>query len=813
MRRIDLPLQCKMRRVGDESYQKGSVPGSVYFDLLQNGAMPDPFYRDNELAALKLMENDYEYQLAFALDDAALAADKLLLVFEGLDTLCDVFLNGTLVGQAFNMHRRWEFDIQSAARQGENLLDIVFHSPTKYIAGEHKRSPLVGSTDAMDGFPHLRKAHCMFGWDWGPRLPDMGVWRQCYVLAVQGARLDSVYISQAHEDGAVTLSIAPEIDVYGDGEYSVRAKATSPDKKEYLLTDGLISIGDPQLWWPAGYGAQPLYTVTVELLRGDTVLDTWQRKIGLRTLTVSRAADQWGEEFCHMVNGVKIFAMGADYIPEDNLLPRVSPERTRLLLEDARLANMNTVRVWGGGHYPGDEFYDICDELGLLVWQDFMFACALYKMSDEFAENVRQEFIDNVKRLRHHASLAIWCSNNEIEWMVGMFNANEAQKEEYLKLFERLIPEVVGQFDPSTFWWPSSPSSGGAFDEPNDPNRGDVHCWEVWHGNKPFSYYRGFHFRYASEFGFQSFPHMRTIESFTLPEDRNLFSYVMEKHQRNSSANGKIMNYMGSTFLYPSSFETAVYASQLLQAEAVRYGVEHWRRNRGRCMGAIYWQLNDCWPVASWASIDYFGRWKALQYYAKRFFAPVMLSVCEEGIITQNDNPNAEFYATHPDALRKAGTLNVTNETMSAVDVRVCWSLRAAADSSVLRQGEQALTVGALSAHWLDALDFADARLYDDYLSFELYDAKTGNLLSSGTALFCPPKHFHFADPSLSVRVEGDEVVVTAGCYARSVQIDSADGNLLLEDNFFDMNAGQRRVRILRGSAELLTVKSVFDIR
>lgn len=374
-------------------------------------------------------------------------------------------------------------------------------------------------------------------------------------------------------------------------------------------------------------------------------------------------------------------------------------------------------------------------------------------------------------------------------------------------MYEYVLPQVLGEYDPDTFYWPASPSSGGSFDNPNDENRGDVHYWTVWHGNVPFTDYRKYFFRYASEFGFQSFPCLKTVESFTLPEDRNIFSRVMEKHQCNNSANGKIMNYLSQTFLYPGDFETLLYASQLLQAEAIRYGVEHWRRYRGRCMGAIYWQLNDCWPVASWSSIDYFGRWKALHYASRRFFAPVLLSCEEEGTLTQRANINDEKPES---AVEKSIRLNVSNETMQAVDAVVRWALRSAS-GEILAQGEETARVPALSAHWFEKQAFPQADLYGDYASYELHIG--GALVSSGTALFCAPKHFRFEDPQLSVRVEGSEVVVSARAYARYVEIVCDDGDVLFEDNYFDLNASEKRVRILRGSGTKFRARSVYNIR
>ena len=412
-------------------------------------------------------------------------------------------------------------------------------------------------------------------------------------------------------------------------------------------------------------------------------------------------------------------------------------------------------------------------------------------------------------RIRHHASLGLWCGNNEIEgnFMTGFVGNKPAERGEYIRLFENILPNLVDRYDPDTFYWPSSPSSCGGFEDSNAADRGDVHYWDVWHLNKPFTEYRKNLFRFVSEFGFQSFPCEKTVKSFTLPQDRNIFSRVMEIHQRNNSANGRILNYLAQTFLYPADFDTLLYASQLLQAEAIRYGVEHWRRNRGHCMGAIYWQLNDCWPVASWASIDYFGRWKALHYYAKRFFAPVLLSCCEEGTLTQRTNINAEMPESN---VKKSIQLNVSNETKDRQQYSVVWALRHG-DGQIIEEGTETGTIGALSTVWLEKHDFADADLYGDYVSYALF--LNGKQASDGSVLFCAPKHFRFIDPELELSVGNGEVTVTAHAYARSVEITCEDGDVLLEDNYFDMNGGSKTVRIVKGLGTKFEVRSVFDIR
>lgn len=822
----------QMRQAG-EAYQPAAVPGTVYTDLLRNGSMEDPFWKDNEHQALALMENDYEYETWFDVEEDLFSQDKILLHFDGLDTIADIYLNQEHIGNAYNMHRVWEYDVTRRIKKKGNVLRVVLHSPLRFMREEFAKCRTLGTEDAMDGFVHIRKAHCMFGWDWGAHLPDAGIFRGVSLLGIKAARLDGVYIRQEHFPEKVVLhfEVEEELVFSGGGKTAARepdifsgrgkeftentfytVEIISPDGEVRLYTDSPenITVEHPCLWWPHGYGEQPLYTIKVMLYADGQMVDVWKKRIGLRTLTMKREKDEWGECFAHEVNGVAVFAMGADYIPEDHLLGRVTPERTRKLLEQCIAANYNAVRVWGGGYYPDDWFYDICDELGLIVWQDFMFACAVYELTPEFKANIRQEFIDNVKRLRHHASLGLWCGNNEMEMFVGQkihWVTKKTEVRDYVIMYEQLIPEVLEEYDPETFYWPASPSSGGAFDEPNSPDRGDVHYWDVWHGNKPFSDYRRYYFRYLSEFGFQSFPSKKTIETFTDdPKDMNIFSYIMEKHQRQFSANGKIMNYLQQTYLYPTDFGTLLYASQLLQADAVRYGIEHFRRNRGRCMGAIVWQLNDCWPVVSWASIDYCGRWKALHYAEKRSFAPLMISCEEEGMTTQQvdiNRANVEF--------EKSIRLNVANETMEEQHVQVSWAVRNA-QAEILRDGGvQEVRVPALSSVWLEKVLLPEIDIFSDYVSYAM--SQDGEIISEGTALFSYPKYFRYEDPKLSCRVEGDEIVVSADAYAKNVEIQNENEDFILSDNYFDLNGNEKRVKVISGEMKGIRLRSVYDIR
>lgn len=842
-----------------------TIPGSVYSCLLENKLMPDPYWRDNELDALKLMENDFLFTEHFVPEKEVLSSDRVILKFDGIDTIADITLNGTFLGHTENMHRSFEFDVKELLKEGENELAVKFFSPLKFCAASHEKIKNMESTDAVPGYPQLRKAHCMFGWDWGPRLPDAGFYRPIRLLGVKKTRLsDDIRVMQEHEieeTGVhgnvvkkVKLAVTAVTDpVYAEGVHAEimltdpdgRMTCFAADGKEEKCLGGKLTVENPKLWWPNGYGGQDLYTVTVRLIDDATgeELDQTQKRIGLRTVTVDtspfpeevrdphigpqvREDRKEGRHFDFVVNGLRIFAMGGDYIPEDNILQRVTRDRTEILIRDAAEAHYNCIRIWGGGYYLDDFFYDLCDEYGLLLWQDFMFACASYELTEDFEENLKAEFTEVVRRLRHHASMSVWCGNNEMEAQVledhwnGEFNelipgmggirpvhhASNKQYYDYIKLYEYILPKIMKEEAPEAFYWPSSPSSGGNYEDIYEENIGDAHYWGVWHGGDQFSDYRKHHFRFLSEFGFQSFPCMETVRSFTEPEDRNVFSEVMEMHQRNTAANGKIMNYLSATYRYPKNFDELLYCSQMLQLDAIRYGVEYFRRIRGTCMGTVVWQLNDIWPVASWASIDYYGRWKALHYGEKRFFAPVSITCEEHGRLDQKP-----FVNSLPIPVEYSAALHVANETGETVKGTVRWQLRRP-DSSVIRENEKDIEIAPYSGTWLDKEIYnglADEREMHLYYEF----VQDGKIVSSGSAMFVAPKHYRFADPKLSVRVEGETVIVTSEGYAKGVCIESEDGNLRLSDNFFDMEKGERVLAIVGKKPEgELRVRSVYDI-
>src|SRR5690625_2023260 len=815
MMQYNLNGTWKMREIGQQDWLDVAVPGSVMNNLLTNEKIEDPFYRDNEDEALVIAEKDFEYVRQFTVEDEWLTQDQIVLRCEGLDTLATIYVNDIETGSTNNMHRTYEFDVKKLLKKGANYIKILLRSPINYLKTMQEEQPLTGVDHAVEGYPHLRKAHSMFGWDWGPKIPDLGIWRDISLVGWDVGRIEDVYITQNHSADQVELNVKADIEKWSEDAIDLVVSLTDPAGKTTSKTVEASKLNEnisfiieqPELWWPNGYGEQPLYEVTETIKTSGQELDQKKYRIGLRTTEVKHEPDQWGKSFEFYVNGISLFAKGANYIPEDSLIPRTSRERTEQLIQDCVEAHYNMIRVWGGGYYPSDDFYELCDQYGLIVWQDFMFACSVYDLSKDFEATVKQEAIDNIKRIRHHASLGIWCGNNEVEegWEYWGWPESPKFRTDYIKLFEIILRDIVEEYDPQTFYWPSSPSSGGGFDEPRNPNVGDMHYWEVWHGEKPFTEYRKYHFRFCSEFGFQSFPSHKTIETFTLPEDRNVFSYVMEKHQKNDGANGIILSYLADTFLYPKDFNTLLYTSQLLQAEAIKYGVEHWRRNRGRCMGSLYWQLNDCWPVASWSSIDYFGRWKALHYFAKRFYDPILLSIEEEGT-------DAAIY--------------VTNDTLEDIKATVEWKLRTN-DSTVLQEGNFVQNVESLTAKNCKALSFdlSKEEMRETYLEATLYI--DGQEYSSTTVLFTQPKHFEFLDPNLQVDVAEEKdmfiITVSADYFAKYVELDLSNADCKFSNNYFDLSAGSpERITVDRNSltqelslenfSKELVVRSVYDI-
>mgnify|MGYP002795667018 FL=1 len=779
------------------------APCTLYSVLYESGRIPDPFYGLNDQRLTALADKDCAFEAQVEADEALLSRQYVELTFQGLDTICRISLNGVTLDRVKNMHRAYTYDVKELLRPGKNTLRLEFASPTRYFAERHAKHYLyTNDGDTIPGAAHLRKALYQSGWDWGPALPDMGIYRPVTLEGYDVDRIGDVAVRQHHrEDGSVEV----EVSVAGKRGADTVCYA-SMDGKRVELTGGTgrIVVENPRLWWVRGYGEQNLYDLDIEMTAGGRVIDRCRKEIGLRTLTVSTAKDPdgGGSEFCFVNNGVKIFSMGANYIPQDNLLSRVTPERLDEMMVQCLDGNFNTLRVWGGGYYPDDYFFHLCDRNGILVWLDFMVACANVYMTEEFERECAAEAEGVLKRLHHHASLGLFCGNNEMEEMIANQGKGESLlvRNDYVRLYEHVLPELCERYAPQTFYWPSSPSSGGGFDEPGNFARGDTHYWEVWHGGVPFTTYRKKSFRFCSEYGFESFPSMKTIRTFCEEKDMNCFSRVMEDHQKCKGGNGKILRYLADNYLYPSSFEDLVYLSQLLQADAIKYGVEHFRRQRGYCMGSIYWQFNDCWPVASWSSVDSLGRYKALHYAAKKFYAPVAM-----GLFLENGRL----------------AVNISNETMADFRGHIQLSL-CRSDLTVLDQVRAEAALEALTAKDVFSYKVPESDPYETYLYVDLYDG-AGNFLMRQTELLVPAKHFSWLPPHLDFQFTdaegGVEIAVTSDVFTKGVAIDFDTFDCVLSDNFFDLTDGQPyrvTARTDRSAAQLrdhLLYKTVNGIR
>ncbi len=641
-----LPLASARWKFRDASAKSSAwlpatVPGCVHTDLLAAGKIPDPFYGTHELDLQWIEERDWEYRAEFTVSEKSLRNPRVELCADGLDTVATVTLNGKKIGASENMFIAHRWDVKRHLRAGKNEIVVRFRSALDYIRKTRDFFQPHAFNDPVGGCVRIRKEQCQFGWDWGPRFVTAGIWRDLRLEAGPAPRLAHVRVAQHHAaDGAVTLNLSPEIT--GPADHVTYWVTLSLDGQSVVESDDLaLQIPDPQLWWPAGQGEQPLYDLTVTARdAAGRELGAITKRIGLRTIILDRQPDQWGESFRFVVNGRPIFIKGANWIPADSFVTRLDRPAYERDLRAATLAHMNCIRVWGGGIYESEDFYDLCDELGLLVWQDFLFGCDLYPSDDAFLASVRVEAEQNVARLHHRACLMLWCGNNELVQLNGAaLRADPALKAGYEKLFHELLPAAVAAQDGVTPYWPSS-EWRGTFENGHElgEKSGDTHFWDVWHSRKPVKDYEKWAFRFCSEFGMQSYSSPQTNRTFA-PADANVFGPVMENHQKNRGGNQVILDYVSRRYRYPKSQDDLIYLSQLNQAYCMQVGVEHYRRLAPRCMGAIYWQLNDCWPVASWASIEYTGRWKALHYAARRFNAPALVSAHvpgDEGVITGN---------------------------------------------------------------------------------------------------------------------------------------------------------------------------------
>jgi len=816
MKTLSLAGAWQFRQSGSEEWLSATVPGGAHTDLLALGRIPDPFVGDNERRVQWVAEAAWEYRCRFPVAPELLREPSIWLVCDGLDTLATVSLNGHELGRTANMFRQYRWDVKPWLKAEGNELRIDFESTVRHMAEKQAARPLLGVSQAIPGGPHLRKAPCQFGWDWGPQLPPVGIWKDIRLEAGDPTRLADVHLRQFHHGGVVRLQARLVVENWTPG-LSALLQVTAPDGASSATgaalssaagSDLALEIEHPQLWWPNGLGDQPLYHVRVQLSRSGAIIDVKTYQLGLRTIELRQDPDAWGRSFTFVVNGRPFFAKGSNWIPADSFPTRISDAYLEQLIRAAAETHQNMLRVWGGGFYEEERFYDLCDRYGLLVWQDFVFSCSIYPLDEpDFVENVRVEVIENARRLRHRASLALWCGNNEMEqtWVEPRWDKPEFDglKAAYDRFFHHTLPAWCTAQDPDHAYWPSSPSSGTPFAAPNGQVQGDAHYWDVWHGRKPFTAYRSQYPRFMSEFGFQSLPPLETIRAYAAEPDWNMTSYIMEQHQKNDNGNSMMVGQMLDSFRLPQDFESLVYLSMVLQAEGIRYGVEHWRRHTRRVSGTLYWQLNDCWPVASWSSIDFYGRWKALHYAARRFFAPVLLSI--------EDAPPRQ-------------SIFVSSDLSQAWQGSAHWALTAL-DGAILASGEKPVSVEPSGVTAVETLDFSrflneDTRRELIFVA-ELWQGD--RRLAGQTAFFAPTKHLSLADPQIHADLTLEEgllaIDLSARSLARLVECRLAGADVVFSDNYFDLPARQ----VIRVTAPLpagwslstarlaLRVRSVYD--
>lgn len=614
-------------------------PSDVHLSLLEAQIIGDPFDGDIEEKLQWIGNQNWEYSCDFIVDSILTKSKLANLIFDGLDTYADVYLNDSLILQANNMFIKWETNIKTILKPGKNSLKILFISPIKINQLKAKSIPY----KLPDERAFTRKAAYQFGWDWGPKYVTMGIWKDARILFRNEEKISDLYIKQDHlSKNIVKLEVITEIDSPNKTKVNLNIFLNNNPIYNEQITVGRgkskvsipIEIKNPKLWWPNGLGPQNFYEIKVEISSEKGLVDKQIVKTGLRNIEIIQEKDSIGQSFKFRINGHDIFVKGANYIPQDNFLSRVNQSDYKQIINTAVESNMNMLRVWGGGIYENDEFYKLCDENGIMVWQDFMFAGNMYPNDSQFIQSIKTEAIQNVKQLRNHASIVLWCGNNEISeawynwgWQNSFSWSPQDSTElwnNYLNIFENILPEIVDEYSGGTFYWPSSPSNGWGRDIAY--KEGDVHYWGVWWGKEPFEKYNEKVGRFMSEYGFQGMPDLKTIESFAETKDLHIDSDVMKAHQKHPFGWENIQEYMKHDYPTPQNFENLVYLSQLMQAEGIKIAIEAHRRAKPYCMGTLYWQLNDCWPVTSWSSVDYHGRWKALQYFTKKAFEKYLIS-------------------------------------------------------------------------------------------------------------------------------------------------------------------------------------------
>lgn len=807
--RRDINDGWRFRQGRAEIWYPATVPGTVHTDLMANEIIEDPFFRLNERAVQWVDKEDWMYETMLTPTADELSAQNQDLVFYGLDTYADVYLNGSPILNADNMHRTWRVNIKDKLKPGENKLEVYFHSPIKidlpkcdlYDYGFNTGPDQSQNGGIFDKLVSIfaRKAGYHYGWDWGPRLVTSGIWRPVVLETWNGPKIDDVQVIQNEVNGAkADITLIAEVLSDSDDNAKIEFKADGKPlaSKEVALKKGLnrievpVQVKKPRLWWPNGLGEPYLYdfTTTVTAAVGS---DSNSQEIGLRSIKLHNDKDQYGHNLYFEVNGKPVFMKGVDMVPLDNFLPRITREKYEKHVLDAKNVNMNMIRVWGGGVYEDDYFYQLCDRNGILVWQDFMFACSTYPADEKFLTSIRHEAVDNVRRLRNHACIALWCGNNECQDVFyGWGNRKKYYEEkgvlpllesQFKAMYFKTLPEVVKEYGGGTAYRPSSPF---AFeDTPSDGINGDDHYWGVWHGRDSIGHYNVKRARFFSEYGFQSFPEFESVKLYAPQErDWDINSEVMMAHQRAGSyANNLIREYMADEFRVPDNFEDFLYVGMILQGDAIKTAMEAHRRDMPYCMGTLVWQHNDCWPVASWAGRDYYGRWKAQQYFARKAYRDILVSPLVKG-----DTLNVNIISDRRTAVR--GTLALKAMTL---------------DGKVIWQNNIKTTARPLESRKIFASDIRP--ILGDYTRGQVIfttEFTTGDAEPyTNIAYACRQKYMDYAKPRFSVKVEpaddGFDVTVGTDVFARGVflSIDGIDN--FFSDNYFDILPGcERKIRV-----------------
>ena len=780
-----------------------TVPGSIHMDLLRNEMIPDPYYRNNEKDLQWIGGKDWIYTSEFNVSDSILSKENIELVFKGLDTYAQVYLNDSLILTADNFFREWKVDAQALLKKEGNTMRIVFQSPTAIDSQKKKDSKI----PLFDNFVYTRKPAYHYGWDWGPVFLTAGIWKPIEINAWDDAKINDVHIVQKSiSDDKAELNLVYEIEankaISIDLNIECVTNSTQINQTAQLIKginriEVPFSIEQPKKWWPNGLGEAFLYRFNTGLLVHGVTVDEAEAKTGIRTIKLVQEPDSLGKSFYFEVNGVPVFAKGANYIPQDLFLNRPTAKDYEYVIDQAVAANMNMLRVWGGGFYENDIFYDLCDENGLLVWQDFMFACSMYPGDEHFMENVKQEAVQNVKRLRNHPSIALWCGNNEnyIGWKDWRWSEQYSKQDstqlwtDYLNLYEKMLPEIIQELDPEIAYWPSSPLFGWGYPVNTE---GDVHYWGIWHAQEPFENFQKTENigRFMSEYGFQGCPEMSTVKKFTLPEDREITSEVMLAHQKHRIGYPVIDKYFDWYYKQPKDFEAYLYVSQVQQAMGMGIAFEAHRRAMPHCMGTLYWQINDCYPVTSWASIDSYGNWKALHYKARQLYQTFMVS---------------PFVEDHQ--------LNIYVVSDKLKDQKASLSLKLYNFSGkLLKEEKKALLVKANASgiYYTEAVKSFLKKYSKKDVVLRVKLESENQLLAENDFFFVHSKDLHLKKGSIKMTSKktekGYEITLTATTFSKDVQLSTEDGAGFFTNNFFNLIPG------IPVTVELEIEKESFDV-